>query len=61
MAARHGTVTDRWHPALVGTVSGSVAAIIAALVSLPLRSPNENIVNTVSIVIVSIGIGFSLG
>jgi hypothetical protein len=50
-----------WHPALAGAVAGSIAAIVAAIVSLPLRSPNENIANSVSVVIVSIALGVLSG
>ena len=50
-----------WHPAFAGAVSGSIAAIVAAIVSLPLRSPNENIANTVSVVIVSVALGVLSG
>jgi hypothetical protein len=52
---------NAWHPALAGAVSGSIAAIVAALVSLPLRSPNENIANTVSVVLASIVLGVLSG
>ncbi len=52
---------DAWHPAVAGAVSGSIAAIVAALVSLPLRSPDEIIANSLSVVLVSIALGLVAG
>ena len=50
-----------WHPVLAGAVAGAVAAIVAALVSLPLRSPDEIVANTLTVVLVSIALGLVAG
>ena len=52
---------DAWHPMVAGAVAGSIAAIVAALISLPLRSPDEIVANSLSVVIVSITLGIIAG
>jgi polyisoprenoid-binding protein YceI len=52
---------DAWHPVLAGAVAGAIAAIVAALVSLPLRSPDELVANSLTVVVVSIVIGLIAG
>jgi len=52
---------DAWHPALAGLVAGAIAAIVAALVSLPLRSPDEVVANSLSVVIGSLLLGLVSG
>ncbi len=52
---------DAWHPMVAGAVAGSIAAFMAALVSLPLRSPDEIVANSLSVVIVSIALGIVAG
>lgn len=48
---------DTWHPVLAGVVAGAIAAIVAALVSLPLRSPDEIIANSLTVVVASLVLG----
>jgi polyisoprenoid-binding protein YceI len=52
---------DAWPPTVAGLVAGAIAAIVAALVSLPLRSPDEIVANSLSIVIGSLVLGFASG
>jgi polyisoprenoid-binding protein YceI len=52
---------DAWHPAVAGLVAGAIAAIVAALVSLPLRSPDEIVANSLSVVIGSLVLGLISG
>jgi hypothetical protein len=52
---------DTWPPVLAGAVAGSIAAIVAGLVSLALRSPDEVIANSLSVVLVSIVLGLIAG
>lgn len=52
---------DSWHPVLAGAVAGAIAAIVAGLVSLPLRSPDEIVANSLSVVLVSIVLGLFAG
>lgn len=52
---------DAWHPAVAGLVAGAVAAIVAALVSLPLRSPDEVVANSLTVVGVSLALGVVAG
>jgi hypothetical protein len=52
---------DAWHPAVAGLVAGAIAAIVAALVSLPLRSPDEIVANSLSVVIGSLILGLVSG
>ena len=48
---------DAWHPVIAGLVAGAIAAMVAALVSLPLRSPDEIVANSLSVVIGSLVLG----
>jgi polyisoprenoid-binding protein YceI len=48
---------DTWNPVLAGVVAGAIAAIVAALVSLPLRSPDEIIANSLTVVVASLVLG----
>lgn len=52
---------DAWHPTIAGLVAGSIAAIVAALVSLPLRSPDEIVANSLSVVIGPLVLGLTAG
>lgn len=52
---------DAWHPAIAGAVSGALAAIVAGLVSLPLRNPDQVLANTLTVVLVSLGLGLVSG
>ena len=52
---------NTWPPVLAGAVAGAIAAIVAGLVSLPLRSPDEVIANSLSVVLVSIVLGLLAG
>lgn len=44
-----------------GLISGSIAAIVAALVSLPLHSPVDNVFNTASVAAASLLVGVAAG
>ncbi|MBC8280874.1 MAG: YceI family protein [Chloroflexi bacterium] len=44
-----------------GLIAGSIAAIAAALVSLPLRSPVDNVFNTATVVIAALVVGIAAG
>ena len=44
-----------------GLIAGSIAAIVAALVSLPLRSPVDNVFNTATVAIASLFVGVVAG
>lgn len=44
-----------------GLVAGSIVAIVAALVSLPLRSSVDNVFNTVTVVISVLIVGIASG
>ena len=46
---------------IAGLTGGSVAAVVAALVSLPLRSPDDAFFNTASVVIASLIAGLAAG
>ena len=52
---------NTWSPVLAGAVAGSIAAMVAGLVSLLLRSPDEVIANSLTVVIVSIVLGLFAG
>jgi hypothetical protein len=52
---------DTWPPVLAGAVAGAIAAIVAGLVSLALRSPDEVVANSLSVVLVSIVLGLLAG
>ncbi len=49
-----------WHPVIAGAVAGALAAIVAGLVSLPLRSPDEALANPLTVVLVSLALGAGL-
>ena len=44
-----------------GLIAGSIAAIVAALVSLPLRSPVDNVFNTATVALASLLVGVAAG
>ena len=44
-----------------GLIAGSVAAVVAALVSLPLRSPVDNVFNTATVVLAALLVGVAAG
>ncbi len=46
---------------IAGLTGGSIAAVVAALVSLPLRSPDDAFFNTASVVIASLIAGLGAG
>lgn len=52
---------DTWHPVLAGAVAGSLAAIMAGLLSLLLRSPDETVANSLTVVLTSIVLGLVAG
>ena len=52
---------DAWHPVLAGAVAGSIAAIMAGLISLLLRSPDEVVANSLTVVLTSIALGLVAG
>ena len=45
----------------IGLMAGSVAAIAASLVSLPLRSPNDLVFNTATVSVAAIAVGIAAG
>jgi len=44
-----------------GLIAGSIAAIVAALVSLPLRSPVDNVFNTATVAVAALLVGVAAG
>jgi polyisoprenoid-binding protein YceI len=48
---------DAWPPLVAGLVGGAIAAIVAAVVSLPLRSPDEIVANSLSVVLAALALG----
>ena len=48
-------------PILAGVFAGAVGAIVASLVSLPLRSPDDLLANTASVTIVALVLGIATG
>ena len=44
-----------------GLIAGSIAAIVAALVSLPLRSPVDNVFNTATVAVATLLVGVAAG
>ena len=44
-----------------GLIAGSIAAIVASLVSLPLRSPVDNVFNTATVAVASLLVGIAAG
>ena len=52
---------DAWHPAIAGLVAGAIAAIVAAILAVILRSPDEIVANSLSVVLVSLALGLVAG
>lgn len=52
---------DAWHPAVAGVVAGAIAAIVAGVLSAILRSPDEIVANSLSVVIASLVLGLVAG
>ena len=52
---------NTWPPVLAGAVAGSIAAMVAGLLSLLLRSPDEIVANSLTVVLVSIVLGLLSG
>lgn len=52
---------DTLDPVLSGLAAGGVAALFAAAVAIPLKSPDEVLANSVSITVVSLLIGLATG
>jgi len=52
---------DAWHPVLAGAVAGAIAAIVAGGIAAVLRTPNEIIANSLTVVLVSIVLGIVAG
>lgn len=48
---------DAWHPAIAGLVAGAIAAIVAGGLSVVLRSPDEVIANSLTVVVTSLVLG----
>jgi hypothetical protein len=46
-----------WNPILAGVVAGAIGAIVAAVLSIALESPNERYANSLSVVIISLVLG----
>ena len=61
MTNRYTYNPGTWPPVLAGAVAGSIAAMVAGLLSLILRSPDEIIANSVTVVLVSIILGLLSG
>ena len=49
------------NPILSGLGAGAIGALVASLVSLPLRSPDETVANTLSVTVASLLIGLAAG
>ena len=52
---------DSLSPALAGLAAGAIGAIVAAVVSLPFRAPDQAAANTLSLTVVSVVIGLAGG
>jgi len=52
---------DAWNPYVAGAVAGAIAAFVAGLVSLVLRSPDEIVANSLSVVVGSLVLGVLAG
>lgn len=52
---------DSWNPILAGVVAGAMAAIVAALLTLILDSPNRTAGNSLVVVLVALAIGAASG
>ena len=50
-----------WHPALAGTVAGAVGALVAGILSVILRSPDEIVANSLTVVLTSLVLGLIAG
>jgi hypothetical protein len=61
MTAEYTYDPDTWPPALAGAVAGSIAAIMAAVIAFFLRSPDELVANSLTVVLASIVIGLLSG
>ena len=48
---------DAWHPVVAGIVSGATAAIVGAIIAFFLRSPDEDVANSLAVVLVALAIG----
>lgn len=58
---RRDELSDEPGTAAAGLLAGSVAAIVAVAVSLPLESPSDAYFNTASVAMASIGLGLCAG
>jgi polyisoprenoid-binding protein YceI len=61
LSSRYTYNPDTWPPVLAGAVAGSIAAMVAGTLSLVLRSPDEIIANSVTVVLISIILGLLSG
>ena len=52
---------ETWPPVLAGAVAGAIAAIVAAVIAFFLRSPDELVANSLTVVIASLVIGLLSG
>jgi polyisoprenoid-binding protein YceI len=52
---------DAWHPAVAGIAAGAVAAIVAGVLSAILRSPDEIVANSLTVVLTSLALGLVAG
>jgi|GEM_PF-1412389 len=52
---------DTWPPALAGAVAGAIAAIVAAVIAFFLRSPDELVANSLTVVLAAIVLGVASG
>ncbi|MCB1245638.1 MAG: YceI family protein [Acidimicrobiia bacterium] len=50
-----------WHPLMAGAVAGAIGGVVASLLALTLRSPDEVVANSVSITVISILLGVVSG
>lgn len=61
MTNRYAYDPDAWHPAVAGLTAGAVGAIVAALLALILRSPDEIVANSLTVVTTSLVLGLVAG
>lgn len=52
---------DAWNPAIAGLVAGAIGAIVAGILSVVLRSPDEIVANSLSVVLASLALGVVAG
>lgn len=52
---------DAWHPAVAGLVAGAAGAIVAGILSAILRSPDEVVANSLTVVLTSLALGLVAG